>query len=403
MKPRNDFQGPPLFSYGFRPFFLFSSIFACGVIPLWWLVWRGYVTLGGYFVPADWHIHEMVFGYGAAVVAGFLFTAVPNWTGRMPTRGWPLALLLMLWLAGRVAVAGLLPFAAPWILGIDQMFLFVVAAMIAREIVAGRNWKNLKVLVPVSLLWGANVLFHIEARTDGVADTGRRLGIALLIFLIILIGGRIVPSFTRNWLAQRGATRLPVAFNRFDGICIIAGLAALLSWAVAPFDLVSVFTGGAAAILHLCRLVRWRGQNTWRSPLLLMLHISYLMVPLGFASIAAGALGIAEPAVTAHVFGIGAVAGMTLAVMMRATMGHTGRPLVAGSALSLAFAMICAAMLARVAGQEFRIENLDGIDLSTMFWTVGFGIFLWRTGRWMTRPKIRRKPVSNVSFVSCPA
>lgn len=396
MKTREIYEGPALFSYGFRPFFLFAGLFAAAVIPMWWLIWRGEISVSGQLAPTDWHIHEMVFGYGAAVVAGFLFTAVPNWTGRMPTRGWPLMVLLALWLAGRAGVAGLLPVGPVGAAIIDQMFLLAVAAMIAREIVAGRNWKNLKVLVPVSLLWGANILFHVEALTQGVSDIGRRLGIALLIFLIMLIGGRIVPSFTRNWLAQRRSERMPVAFNRFDGLCILVGAAALVSWVVAPFHAASVLAGGAAAVLHLVRLLRWRGLAAWRSPLLLMLHVAYLMVPLGFASIGAGAAGLVGPAVSAHVLGIGAVAGMTLAVMMRATMGHTGRPLVAGPWLTSAFALICAATLARVAGQDMSLGGLDGVDLSAILWTLAFGVYLWRVAPWLIGPKVARKAVSSV-------
>ena len=319
MKTREIYQGPALFSYGFRPFFLFAGLFAVAVIPMWWLIWRGDVSISGHLAPTDWHIHEMIFGYGAAVVAGFLFTAVPNWTGRMPTRGWPLAVLLALWLAGRAGVAGVLPVGPVGAALIDQMFLLAVAAMIAREIVAGRNWKNLKVLVPVSLLWGANILFHIEALTQGVSDIGRRLGIALLIFLIMLIGGRIVPSFTRNWLAQRKSERMPVAFNRYDGVCILFGAGSLVSWVIGPFHVASVLVGSVAALLHLIRLLRWRGLHTWRSPLLLMLHVAYLMVPLGFAAVALAALGLVAPASGAHVLGIGAVGGMTVAAMMRAT------------------------------------------------------------------------------------
>lgn len=394
MTTRNTYRGPALFSYGFRPFFLCAGIFAFAAIPAWWLVWRGDVGIGGHFAPTDWHVHEMIFGYGSAVVAGFLFTAVPNWTGRMPTRGWPLAALLALWLAGRAAVAGLVPAGPVGVVLTDQAFLLAVAAMVAREIVAGRNWKNLKVLVPVSLLWGANILFHVEALTRSASDTGRRLGIALLIFLIILIGGRIVPSFTRNWLAQRGAARLPVAFNRFDGICILAGVAALACWVIAPFHVAIVPLGAVAAVLHAIRLGRWRGQDSWRSPLLLMLHVAYLMVPLGFAAIGAGAAGLVGPAVGAHVLGIGAIGGMTLAVMMRATMGHTGRALVAGPGLSWAFALICGAAVVRAVAGHVAVGGVDGIDLSAALWTLAFGIYLWRVAPWLVGPKVARKAAS---------
>lgn len=391
MKPQNDYTGPALFSYGFRPFFLSAALFGLVVIPAWWLIWRGDLALGGHFIPTDWHIHEMVFGYGAAVVAGFLFTAVPNWTGRLPTRGWPLAVLLSLWLAGRVAVAGLFGLGAVAVALIDQAFLLAVSAMIAREIVAGRNWRNLKVLIPVTLLWLANLLFHAEAGGQGSADHGRRLGIALLIFLILLIGGRIVPSFTRNWLVQRGAARLPVPFNRFDALCLLTGAAALAAWVLAPIHAATAVLCAGAALLHLVRLARWRGPETWRSPLLAMLHVAYLMVPLGLAAVAAAALGLAASASGAHVLGIGAIGGMTVAVVMRATMGHTGRPLVAGPALATAFALVVAAALARVLGMIGLGGGLDGVGLSAAFWTCAFAILAGRLAPWLIRPRAARK------------
>lgn len=381
-----DYSGPALFSYGFRPFFLCAALFAIGVVPVWWLVWRGAVTLRSHFPPVDWHVHEMVFGYGAAVVAGFLFTAVPNWTGRLPMRGWPLAMLLALWVAGRLAVAGLIGAGPVAVLLIVQVFLLAVAAIIAREIVAGRNWRNLKVLVPVTLLWLSNIAFHVEILETGTADFGRRCGLALLVFLIMLIGGRIVPSFTRNWLAKRRETRLPVPFNRFDGAAIAVGVAALAAWVVAPFNAVCAVLSALAAGLHVARLVRWRGYLARTSPLLLMLHVAYAFVPLGFVGAAAAALGIGPPGTAAHLFGIGAVGGMTVAVMMRATMGHTGRELVAGPVLTLAFVLLILAALVRVTDDRIAALGVDGIALAALTWTAGFALLAWRLGPWLAGP-----------------
>ncbi|MDV4169617.1 NnrS family protein [Rhodovulum sp. FJ3] len=397
MTPRAPFAGPAVFSYGFRPFFLAATVFAVLILPLWWSVWRGGVVLDGPFAPTDWHAHEMIFGYGAAVVAGFLFTAVPNWTGRLPTRGWPLAVLLALWLAGRLSVAGLIGLGPVLVLLVDQVFLLAVAAMIAREVVAGKNWRNLKVLVPVSLLWLANVLFHVEAMNAGTADHGRRFGMALLIFLIMLIGGRIVPSFSRNWLVQRAAKSLPTAFNRFDGVCLVIGAAALVGWVAAPVGMATAVVAGLATVLHLFRLVRWRGHATWRSPLLLMLHLAYLMVPMGLASVAASALDLIAQNVGAHVLGIGAVTAMTVAVMMRATMGHTGRSLIAGRALSIAFAFVLVAMVFRVTAAQVALGGLDGIDLAAVAWTVAFAILAWRLGPWLLQAKVAQKAVSRAA------
>lgn len=391
MSARKDYTGPALFSYGFRPFFLSAIIFALGVIPVWMMVWQGRLTLAGPFAPTDWHVHEMVFGYGAAVVAGFLFTAVPNWTGTMPTRGWPLMVLLALWVAGRLAMAGGLGLGPLGVMVVDCAFLLAVFIMIAREIVAGRNWRNLKVLVPVGLLCVANAAFHAEVMTTGIADTARRMGIALLIFLVMLIGGRIIPSFTRNWLAKTGTPHLPVPFGRFDAICIAAGAIALVAWVAEPFHPATGVLASLAAVLHLVRLSRWRGIAAWRSPLLLILHIAYLFVPGGMIGVALGGFGLAGGEVAAHLFGIGAVGSMTVAVMMRATMGHTGRDLVAGPALTLAFALVAFTVAARLAGQSQILGGMEGLTLAAWFWTAGFGILLVRMGPWLALPKAARK------------
>lgn len=196
--PRPPYSGPTLFSYGFRPFFLMAGLFALFVVPLWMAVWSGHVTLSGPFAPMDWHIHEMLFGYTSAVIAGFLFTAIPNWTGRLPTRGWPLMVLAALWVLGRIAVAGGLGLGPIQVMVLDCSFMTLIGAMVVTEIVAGRNWSNLKVVVPVLLYLVANVTFHLEVMSQGQAAIGRRLGFAMVVMLILLISGRIIPSFTRN-------------------------------------------------------------------------------------------------------------------------------------------------------------------------------------------------------------
>ncbi|KIC36751.1 NnrS family protein [Leisingera sp. ANG-M7] len=394
MAARTDYTGPVLFSFGFRPFFLGACIFALLAIPAWLLIWRGELEYSGPFLPSDWHVHEMIFGYGAAVVAGFLFTAVPNWTGRMPARGLPLALLSGLWLLGRLAMAGWLKLPALGVMVLDCAFLAAVVAMIAREIIAGENWRNLKVLVPVTLLGVANACFHIEAMTEGAADVSRRLGIAVLIFLIMLIGGRIIPSFTRNWLAKHGATKMPVTFSQFDAVTLVFGAAALAAWTAAPWAVLSGALLLAAGLLHAVRLTRWRSLATLPDPLLLMLHLAYALVPAGLIAAGGVPFGLLEPAVAAHILSIGAIGGMTLAVMMRATMGHSGRPLVAGPALTVAFMLLLGAVAARVTGSEELVAGLDGITLSAGLWTAGFALMVLKTGPWLVTRRLGPKKVS---------
>ena len=269
--------GPALFSYGFRPLYLAADLFAAGVVPLWMAVWLGEVILGGPFSRMDWHIHEMLSGYTSAVIAGFLFTTIPNWTVRMPTRGWPLMVLAALWLAGRLAVAGAFGVGPVAVLTVDCAFMAAIGAMVATEIVAGRNWGNLKVVVPVLAYLAANVCFHLEAMTTGSADVGRRLGFAVMVMLILLIGGRIIPSFTRNFLAKRGPEQgsLPVPFGRFDMVSLAVSLPALLIWVAWP---ASVWAGSSlvlAGALQGYRLSRWRSWRVWSSPMVLMLHLAF--------------------------------------------------------------------------------------------------------------------------------
>ena len=222
------YDGPALLSYGFRPFFLLGSIYAGLAVLIWLPVFYGELSLHSAFAPRDWHVHEMLYGYLPAVITGFLFTAIPNWTGRLPIQGKPLLVLVLVWIAGRVAVTisadvGWLTAAA-----IDVGFLALIVAAAAREILAGRNWRNLKVVVLVGLLLAGNVAFHLEAHFNGTADYGVRVGIAVVVLLIALIGGRIIPSFTRNWLARENPGRLPSPFGPLD-VAIVATSAAVLS------------------------------------------------------------------------------------------------------------------------------------------------------------------------------
>src|ERR1700686_4585758 len=184
-----DSRGPALLSYGFRPFFLFCAIYA-GLAMLAWLpIFSGELTLSTAFGPIDWHVHEMLYGYLPAVVTGFLLTAIPNWTGRLPIQGMPLLKLVAVWQAGRVVV----PFSAEigWLLAaiIDVSFLILVIAATAREIVAGKNWRNLRVIAMVTLLLAGNIAFHLEAHFNGSAEYGARIGIAATVLLLVVIGG----------------------------------------------------------------------------------------------------------------------------------------------------------------------------------------------------------------------
>src|SRR5690349_3981681 len=323
-----SYSGPAVLSYGFRPFFFLGALYAGLAIAIWLPIFFGALQLPTAFNPLDWHIHEMLFGYLPAAITGFLLTAIPNWTGRLPLQGRGLAVLVAAWLLGRVAVACSAQVGWFSAMIVDASFLFLVAAAAAREIIYGHNWRNLKVLAPLLLLALSNVGFHLEAYY-GREHQSARAAISAIIVLIMVIGGRIIPSFTRNWLARQPAGRMPAPFARFDMVAIAVAIVALFAWIVWPQGIVTAVILLLAAVLQSARLGRWAGERSFGDRLLLVLHIGYLFVPIGFALTAAGALALIPESASIHAFMAGAAGIMTLAVMSRATLGHTGRELAA--------------------------------------------------------------------------
>ncbi|HEV2334516.1 MAG TPA: NnrS family protein, partial [Stellaceae bacterium] len=225
-----------IFSAGFRPFFLGSAVWAAAAIPLWLAFYRGEAAAPSLLAPFIWHAHEMIFGFAAATVAGFLLTAIPNWTGRMPLQGWPLGTLVALWAIGRIGVFCSADIGGGIATLADLSFPAAFLGVVGREILAGRNWRNLPIVAALALLLLGNLLVHLDAL--GVADSaelGNRLGLVTLLLLIALVGGRIIPSFTHNWLKQaRPAIRPPIPEGRFDRAALVVTALALISWALAP-------------------------------------------------------------------------------------------------------------------------------------------------------------------------
>jgi uncharacterized protein involved in response to NO len=367
-----------LFSVGFRPFFLLAAAWAAIAVPVWLAAYvHGYVLRGPMHAMA-WHAHEMVFGFGMAAVAGFLLTAIPNWTGRLPIRGAPLAALAALWLAGRLAllVSGSIgPVAAA---AIDLAFPAALIAVIARELIAGRNFRNLPMIAALALLFAANALTHLHLAI------GQRLGIATLLALIALVGGRIVPSFTRNWLVKnRPAVREPAPMGRLDLACLLAIVLGLATWVAAPHvaSIPLALAGAAAAI----RLSRWRGLATLREPLLFVLHAGYAWLAFGLAYMGLNGLFDWTPAgAPLHALTVGAIGTMTLAVMTRATLGHTGRPLGADATTIGIYLLVTVAALLRVAA-PFSGEYVVATAAAGVAWSAAFALFVLRYGPLLLR------------------
>lgn len=371
-----SYSGPAILSFGFRPFFLSAGIWAALTVAIWMPMLAGQVALPTAFGPIEWHTHELIYGFVPAAVAGFLLTAVPNWTGRLPVTGTPLLALFLIWISGRVAISISDWIGAPLAAAIDLSFLVAVAAVAAREIIAGRNIRNLKVLAAVALLIVGNVVFHAEVLWGIWYGYGARIGISAAILLIMLIGGRIIPSFTRNWLVRQEPGRLPVPFSKFDAAIMLISGCALVSWIVVPESDLTALLTVAAGIANAVRLARWAGERTVSEPLVLVLHVAYAFVPVGFLLVA---IAIWRPDVVTmsgalHGWTVGAIGLMILAVMTRASLGHTGRPLTATLPITMTYAAVAMAGIARIIA-AFDIAREPMLHLSATAWVLGFAGF----------------------------
>ncbi len=388
-------RGPALLSFGFRPFFLFGACHAAISVAVWvaWLL--GGVGPPTAFPPVAWHAHELLFGYVPAIVAGFLLTAVPNWTGRLPVVGWPLAGLFAIWLAGRVAVAMSL-IAGPWVAALASLaFPVALVAVIGREIIASRNRRNLKVIAVVVILLAAQALFHWEVWRFGYSTYGGHAGMAATLLLIMLIGGRIVPSFTGNWLKKRGGEHLPAGFSRFDIVALTSAAAALAAWVALQGQAIDGRLAAGllvlAGIVHLVRLARWQPHRTAAEPLVTVLHAGYAFVPLGFL-LAGYAAATGDPLIgtgAVHAWTTGAIGTMTLAVMTRATLGHTGRPLAAGPATVAIYGAVIVSALARVAAALVPQWGTILVPLAGIAWVGAFAGFAAVYGPMLLSGRVR--------------
>lgn len=374
-------RGAVILSRGFRPFFLGAALWTCVSMVVWALMMSGHLLLPLAFDPVSWHAHEFLFGYLGGVIAGFLLTAVPNWTGRPPLVGWSLGVLALLWLVGRVAIAGHAGLTGWQVAAIDLAFPLLLAVTITREILAGRNWRNLIVLAMLVVFIAANALFHWEAAQGAHAaqGVGARLGLAAAIMMIAVIGGRIIPSFTRNWLQKRGDARLPVSpMQHLDKLSLVVLLVALSLWLLLPLSKVAAIALASAGLLHAIRLSRWAGHRTLAEPLLSVLHAGYAFLPLGALALAISILmpSRLDMATAQHLWMTGAIGLMTLAVMTRATLGHTGQPLTASRATLLLYMSLIMAVLARVTAGAWPASSTWTLPLAALGWMGAFGGFV---------------------------
>lgn len=392
LRRRRMAASPPILRGGFRPFFFGGASWAVIALTLWLLTLSGAISLPTAFDPVAWHRHEMLFGFVGAIICGFLLTAIPNWTGRLPIAGWPLFGLFSLWLLARLAVL-FSAITGPVLAAVlDVGFFLILAALGGREVVAAKN-RNVPVVGMVLLFGAADALDHAGSAGMLAADLGWRSAIAIVVILISLIGGRIIPSFTRNWMAKQGMKQhLPTQPGRFDLLVIAGSAIALLFWIAEPNEPLVGYMLLLAALMQLMRLSRWSGVRTLSDPLVLVLHVGYAWLPIGLLllgwSIAGGAI---QRSAAIHALTAGAMATMILAVMTRASLGHTARELRAGPATTAIYSLVTLGALARVAASLGVGPYQPMIDVAGVLWGASLLLFLIAYAPVLWKPRVGEK------------
>ncbi|TDJ42681.1 MAG: NnrS family protein [Gammaproteobacteria bacterium] len=380
-------------SYAFRPFFLLNGIFAVVALAIWVSALHG---TGPATLPVNinyWHGHEMMVGFVMAAIAGFILTAVATWTGRPALQGGLLALLVLAWLVGRLAMGmgGVLP--STWVAVLDMLFPVLLIVFVAREVFGGGSKRNYPVVLITVLLALFNFLYHAsELGLVPLAIDADRIALYLMIHLALLlitvIAGRIVPSFTANWMRAQGQVRLPQTSVLLDRLSILLTVSTGLFASIAPVSLVTGYLAFAAALVHGLRLSRWRGLATTSEPLLFVLHAGYFWLPLGYALLGCSIFGWLFPATAAlHALTMGATGFMVLAVTTRVALAHTGRKLHVARLTVCAYWILFIAIVLRVLS-PFTGNYLMVVDIAATGWMLAFGIFTWVYWPVLTGPHV---------------
>jgi uncharacterized protein involved in response to NO len=371
----------PAFSAGFRAFFVLAPLYAGLAMLLWLGLWQGYVDMALPVAPAFWHGHEMLFGYAAAVLAGFLLTAVPNWTNAPPVAGARLMLLVGVWFAARLA-AWLPQIVPPSIaMAFDLAFLPLLGLLVAPAILRYNARRNGVFVLVLLLLTLVNLRYHLAALGSSWGDAGWSLqtGLGLFILLIAVVGGRILPNFTANWLKSQANPAQVRPQSLRDRLALLALALTVVAEAAGAPDLAVGALCAVACVLHAWRMVGWQSLQTLKAPILAVLHLGYAWLVAGLALKAVSLLGGLLPITAAiHALTAGAVGTMTIAVMSRAALGHIGRPLVASRMTVVAYGLVTAAALLRVTAGLFVDPYYSVlVGIAGAAWILAFAAFLF--------------------------
>jgi len=390
-------QSFSLFGCGLRPFFLLAALDALINMGIWLCVYLHPNLWPDQAIPAMyWHAHEMLFGFVTAAIAGFLLTAVPNWTGRAPYRGPPLAFLAALWLAGRLAMAPWSPVSPILASIIDLAFCPTLALALAVPLIRAKTLRNLPFLGLLSALFLANLCFHLG--TLGLLNAGEHIGLAVAIdvvtLLVVIMGGRIIPIFTKSGLGRHGVTVTMQIDNWIESLSVVSIAGVLVADLLFPLSRLNGAVVLLAAVTQAFRLAQWHGHRTLRDPLLWVLHLGYAWLILGLLLKAMWLLtGVVTAEKWVHAMTVGAFTTMILAVMTRASLGHTGRPLIAPRHIAVSYGLMSMAAAVRVFAPAIVPSWYNEvIAVSAIFWIGAFAMFLGIYAPILTRPRIDGRP-----------
>ncbi len=385
--PRAPRPGFALFALGFRPFYLLASVFAALSIPLWALQFSG--LLGhAYLAGPLWHAHEMLFGFTLAVIVGFLFTAGRNWTHLPTPTGGPLAALALLWLAARVLVLTRWGVAAA---AANIAFPLAAAGALAVPFLRARNRRNYFFIGLLLLLAAVAAVFHLgQLGFITVAPLpGLQVALDVVLFILAVMGGRVIPMFTNNGVPGAAAARRPVVEKAALGLVLALGVADLLGLGGWPVAAIAAAAGAA----HAVRWALWQPWKTLRVPLVWVLHLAYAWIPVHLLLRAGGALGGVTPSLATHALTVGAVGGLVIGMMTRTARGHTGRALRADGFETACYVAVLLAALVRVALPLLQPAwTLPAVQASAALWSTGFGLYAWRYWPVLSRPRIDGRP-----------
>lgn len=380
-------QGWPVLRLGFRPFYLVTALLACVSVPLWVGAFLGYWQLRLEIAPLLWHAHEMLFGFAAGVIVGFLLTAVKAWTGLATPRGPLLGTLVLVWLAARVAA-----FVAPYPVyaALDVALLPAVALILLRVLVQAGNKRNIPLISLLLLMAAANLVFHLSAMgaIQVPAVDALYAELSLIIMVVSVMAGRVVPMFTKN-VTPGLVINMP---RKFELALLAVTALALALWVLAPAGAALAALSLLAAVLHAVRLWMWRPQVTLRRPILWVLHASYAWMPIGFVLLAAAQMGWVAYSLAVHAFAVGVIGGLIIGMLTRTARGHTGRPLQASRGEVVAYALVLLAAVLRVLVPALAPQwYAYALDAAGGLWALAFAIYLVIYTPWLTRTRLDGK------------